>query len=387
MSLSKSLLHHYSQAQRALTKASNNNYSDKRKQDYQDSLFSLLKAISSQMTSASTLDESEIWEYKNELHFIFKSLEVLDSSILNLIPHETVYCLNKALNDWKVPSQDFIIVTSLINDVGGFSFDPYLAHNDILYSRIENKYKIKFEGRLVQINIPKALSRDYLISGFHYHELGHFIDSKFSITNAITQQLFADLGNKQITPYDFGILSHFLPLAQMNQQNVRRIFQICLNHIGEYFCDLFSAQYAGDSMAGHLHLITFGNGGGITHPATPLRNEVVSDFLGGRPNIILSRINTALSAILNKSIDVRFDAVDETDFYDFLPPIIGNDRQLHGIFSSGMKAWNSDWLEFETKMNLSSQPEAERIYNIVNNLIEKSIGNYMVQEKWNQNQS
>ncbi len=74
----------------------------------------------------SILSDSEILERKKVVDFIFKSVAFLDSSAYSTIPHEIVYCLECALKEWE-NTENYIIVTSLINDVSGFSFDTTLV--------------------------------------------------------------------------------------------------------------------------------------------------------------------------------------------------------------------------------------------------------------------
>lgn len=383
------LVHHFCQAQKALNKAQNNNYSDKQKQVYQNSLVSLLEEISIQLRTYDKSTPPQIEDLKNELDFIFKSLEFLDSSILNLIPYEIVTCLDKALSDWNPTNQKYIIVTSLINNITGFSFDPTLAQNEHLYNRIYIKYSIKFEGRLVQINIPKTLAKDYLISGVHYHELGHFVDSKFSITHSITNQLLEDIYFDRINAETLSALTQFLPAIKglLPKVDSRSRFLQCAYHIGEYFCDLFASQYVGDSFFSYLSYISLGHGTSMTHPEPSNRYKMVSNFLNKESNAVIQLINQALDAILEKQLEVKFEEVDTTDFYSFLPPVIANDKQLHGIFVAGNNVWARNWDLFRSEMKMTELPEPEQVYAIINNLIEKSIGNYIVSKKWSQVQT
>lgn len=335
------------------------------------------------------MSAQDIMDYRNEINFIFKSLEFLDSSVLNLIPYEVVSCLDKALAEWTPTGQRFIIVTSLINNNDNFGFDPSLAQNEVFYSYLASKYNIVFEGRLVQINIPKNLSRDYLISGIHYHELGHFVDSKFSISNSVTQVLFTNLVRQLIPTSHIPHLVRFLPAIGwiLQGNNPAEVFETCQKHIAEYLCDLFAAQYVGDCSANHLNYLTAGQGASYTHPITPLRLEVVNDFLSVRRNVIIDLLNMALNQIVNKQLEIRFEQVNSADFLEFLPPVIENDRQLHGIFAAGNQVWRSDWGAFGTKLDIENSLQSEKMYSIINNLIEKSIGNYIVVEKWNQMQA
>ena len=167
---------HLTQAGKSLHRAKNNNYSDNEKQRYQENLTILHSKVAEIVNEQVVATNDFCFEHKRTLDFIYKSLEFLDSSTLNLIPYETVEGLKLALKDWIQDGEKYVIVTSLVNGVFDFSFDQTLVEVDAQYEEFKQKYDIAFNCRLIQINIPKALSRDYLASVVHYHELGHFID-------------------------------------------------------------------------------------------------------------------------------------------------------------------------------------------------------------------
>jgi len=245
---------HISQAEQSLYRASNNCYSDQHKQEYQYKLQTLFKAFTDDVASSTTITNSQIYDkYKSVLDFIFKSLEFLYSSTLNQIPYEIVECLNYAMNDWLDPTDSYIIVTSLINSAEDFSFDPSLAFNDALYADLKTRYKIDFTYRLVQINLPRAISRDYLSAVVLYHELGHFIDMKYSLMESLTRVMLDKLTNNYFKGEDLIQLMQYFPRLQNFVGNAISIpsnhqeYDITRYHLREYFCDLFAAQYIGKS--------------------------------------------------------------------------------------------------------------------------------------------
>lgn len=81
-------------------------------------------------------------------------------------------------------------------------------------------------------------------------------------------------------------------------------------------------------------------------------------------------------------MQVRFEKIENKykDFYDYIPPIIETDAQLHGLFIAGWDIW------LNHKDNFSEEKHS-KIYAYLNNLIEKSISNYMITSKWNNNVS
>lgn len=380
---------HLAQAELALEKAENNSYSDKHKEEYHKKLSALYKAVRSEVDSKTSLTEADIYAlYKRHIDFIFKSLEFLDSSTLNQIPYEIIECLDYAMKDWLDSGNEPIIVTSLINDVSGFSFDPSLAYNDALYDEIKTKYAIEFSRRLVQINLPRALSRDYLASVVLYHELGHFVDMRFVFTESLTRDLLNNLTDGKTDAATLGGILFYFPFLKphVNSKKIipsqNQLFLVTAAHLAEYFCDLFASQYIGDSSNFYLQYITE-NTSFLTasHPSTINRVKVVNDFLTNADNVIVTLLNNAISKIKKMTLLVRSEEVKEDDFYNLIPTNINNVKQLHGLFNTGWKIWLYSQDRLSKSLN-NKFPNPMRLYTLINNLIEKSIGNYITIDKW-----
>lgn len=380
---------HLAQAELALDKASNNAYSDKHKEEYQENLTKLFSAVMTEVSSKTSLTENDIYAlYKRHIDFIFKSLEFLDSSTLNQIPYEIVECLNHAMNEWLGSGNDHIIVTSLINDIGGFSFDPSLAYSDPLYNEIKTKYGIEFPRRLVQINLPRALARDYLASVVLYHELGHFVDMRFKFTESLTRELLNEITQGKITDPDLGNILTYLPFLKQHVNSGKtvpsnsQLFSVTSNHLAEYFCDLFASQYVSDSSNFYLQYITENTlFFSPSHPSTVNRVQIVNDFLYGNVNVIITIINNAISKINGSSLITRHEKVSGEDFLNLLPVNIENVKQLHGLFNTGWNIWLKEHERLEKSLN-DQYKNPVRLYAVINNLIEKSIGNYITLNKW-----
>ena len=117
-----------------------------------------------------------------------------------------------------------------------------------------------------------------------------------------------------------------------------------------------------------------------THPATSDRIELIEDFLEEKQNSIFDQINSATVQSTGKELKIRYDEVSSYDFFNFLPPVLNNDRELHGIFETGWNIW------MEEKEKFDSIP-TYKVYTYLNNLIEKSISNYMVKSAWKENKT
>ena len=334
---------HLSQLQKSIEKSKTNKYADSRKRDYHDNVLKLSEELNKIDFSGFPIDHLVLT--KKIIDFCFVSVEFLDNSTLVNIPHEIVYCLEKALSEWDDTNQ-YIIVTSLHNDLNCFSFNGYLSLNETFYDIIEALFSISFNHRLIQINLPKYLSQDYLANVVLYHELGHFVDMRYKITER---------------------LSNALNLTVVQQE-----------HYGEFFSDVFAAQYIGEASNSYLNYIAYNFPDSSTHPSTNSRIEMVRHFLRCDNDKVLDALKTATQLITKKELRNRRKVITDVDFRSFIPTIITNEEELHSIFEVGWGLWLSKVAEFELK-NISKFEK----YQILNNLIEKSISNYMILEKWN----
>jgi hypothetical protein len=385
---------HLAQAELALEKARNNAYSDSHKEEYQKKLTDLFNAVYVEVGNKNSLTDIDIFAlYKRHIDFIFKSLEFLDSSTLNQIPYEIVECLNHAMQDWLGSNDEYIIVTSLINDMGGFSFDPSLIYNEALYDEIKAKYAIGFPRKLVQINLPRALARDYLSSVVLYHELGHFVDLKFKFTESLTREFLNDITEGRLDKVKFSsfltyfpyLNTHFGIKKQVSSQS--QLFQVTNSHFAEYFCDLFASQYIADSSSFYLQYITENEKYySVSHPSTVNRVQVVNDFLTNTSSVVVDIINQAVLKVTGLSLAIRSEKVNANDFFNLVPVEIQNTAQLHGILNMGWNVWLFQQGQLAKSLN-DQFKNPLRLYTVVCNLIEKSIGNFITVNKWNKARS
>lgn len=340
------------QLEEAFSKSRSNIYSDKKKETHFLELSRLFKAI--KKSDYKSFEIVEIDSHYQILTYIFKCLEFLDNSTLNVIPYEILSCLEVALDDWIV-QDNFIIVTSLANRSTDFYFEGESSEffknlNDIILK----KYHLKITNRLIKIVLPKVLSRDYLAIVVLYHELGHFIDTELHISEKI---IYNKHGYKSI--YSETELKEY-------------------NHFMEYFADLFAAQYINNASNLYLNYIAYNNPDCHTHPSTIKRIEMVDYFLLGGNVSEIQIINQALLDSGCEQFKIRHIEinVNKSDFLNLIPQKIKNNSELHYIFKLGWDFWNTSDSNFLKKFNPRQK------YHVINNLIEKSISNYTVKQKW-----
>ncbi|MBT9392964.1 hypothetical protein KLP40_07305 [Hymenobacter sp. NST-14] len=375
----------FAQLSKSWAKSKFNNYADQKKQEHIKQLSELYEKLKQE--DFSQLDIDDITQRSYIIDFFFKNLEFLENSTLNLIPFEIVECLRYALHDWLDAPDSYIIVTSLVNNLMSYSFDPMLAI-DFYYPIVKTVYGLEFTHRLIQINIPRFLVRDYLASVALYHELGHFVDNFHEITFRIAGHMAAGLNNQTVINDDLADVLKFFPFIQQPTGSYEYItqnnFARFKSHIAEYFCDIFASQYIDNSLNDYLLYITKNQDKpGPNHPATTHRVEMSNSFLSGNhDSYVLKTIINATQIITNRSISTKYTKFKEDDLINLLPADISEPSQLHYLFTTGWKIWKTDFPNISTQNNIVTPLEDEKVYDVVNNLIEKSIGNYIVHTSW-----
>ncbi len=343
---------YFSKLENLIENLRGNQYSNERLNKYQENLFNLFEVLKNRIDSDSFLSckNDELISLNKILQFVHSSIIYLDDSTLNQIPYETVHCLEQALSDWT--DEEYIIVTSL--QYNTYFFHGLLAFWDEIYQLIKFNFNIEFESKLIQISIPKYDVNDYLLNIVLYHELGHFIERKYKIANRIIRVEF----------------NHLDDIAKIKKYH----------HYSEYFADVFAAQYINSSLVNSLDYLAPGAQESTSHPSNEDRKKVINDFIKGNKNEVLDNLKKATEAITNVKLRKRFKQIKYDDFYEIIPTDITEVKELHALYVAGWDIWLNYRNKFEN-MSLNKQ------YKILNNLIEKSISNYMVSEQWNKNVS
>ena len=126
------------QLEESFSRSRSNIYSDNKKEIHFKELFNLFTSIKE--SNYVSFSETEVNLHFQILNYIFKGLEYLDNSTLNVIPYEIVSCLQVALDDW-IKSDDFIIVTSLSNRNSEFLFE---SDNSEIFNNLNNDINIRY---------------------------------------------------------------------------------------------------------------------------------------------------------------------------------------------------------------------------------------------------
>jgi hypothetical protein len=346
---------HLAQAEAVLEISQSLKFSDPRKRKHLEQLqelFYKIKGIEYAKFSESELNSTrECIDY-----FILWDLEFLIQSSDNTrVPSQLLYCIEQALFEWLGKSEQYIIVTSLSKKFGSYSFqsisDSKLA---ILEPFIEKYFGIKFEHKLILINMPKPLVGDYLANVVLFHEIGHFIDRK----NQIVQRIFD-------TEPQFKNLSN-------GSEKEKRQFSIIRRYYAEFFADLFAAQYIKNTCSDYLNYIAYKSPNSPTHPSTQDRILTVNNFINKIPSGTVSIIQAYTLSITGKSLEKRYEDISG-EFSEGVILKISTENQLYTLF---IKGWEC-WLNTSGKFPRQHDKGLLEGYKHLNSLIETSIQEFI----------
>lgn len=286
-------------------------------------------------------------------------MQFLKGSRSNDAPHEAQYVLSKALKEWI--NADALISSASLEHFG-FFLNPADLWSHI--ARALDKFDTKgYSPLLVRIGAPEAFKHRPIFCIPLFHELGHFVDHHYKISEL--SLLFAQPGP---------------PPANMHPAIWR---EANLNHRMEHFADLFSACYTSEGSKKSLLAIAPNHGASHTHPATTKRVEVIEHFLGGHQDPMVNLFQATLAARGLPSLSPRFKLPDlAVPFDDVLPCRFSEDAELYGVFSGG---WDYLYDQIATRAApwIDDGVDVHGIERTVNDLVEKSIRNFEIRERWN----
>lgn len=333
-------------------------YFDQRVVSYIDSLMRIIKKL---------LDPSVPLDDKIRRLFAFnvwQATEFIAGSAPRLQPYEMVYGLQRAIVEWlgnkTTESRQPLIVTNLIQEPNFY----FQGVRPIFYDTLA-ALGTPIEHEIIQIKLPELYRRKPLYSVALYHELGHYIDQHFSISENV-DVLFPSMA-----------LPGMSPAAALSADAKK----IRLYHLREYFADLFAACYCGTAIKQFLDGFALDLGASSpTHPEGYNRLQVIGALLDHTNHALIDAFNTALRARSQPNLGIRFSRphVDEC-FTDIRPVVLNSDAEVFGILDS---AW--DYLDRAAARNTSpwKKLDESEIERIINDLVEKSIRNRMMSEQW-----
>jgi len=297
---------------------------------------------------------------------VWCATEFIAGSAPRLQPYEMVYGLQIAVTEWFAVQKHGtvkppLIVTSLVQEPNFFFQSVSPAFETMLRDHLGSS----IEYEIVQIKLPDVYRQKPLYSVALYHELGHFVDLRFSISENI-DVLFPGLA----------LPSMSAPSGTLSQAEKL----IRLRHLREYFADLFAACYCGFSIKRFLEGFAAHSGPSPSHPATYDRIQAIHGLLTGTRHSLVDAFNTALTARAQPLLQPRFTRPALESCFDAIRPVpIRSHAEVHGVLEG---AW--DYLDraVERKKEPWKSLEETDIERVINDLVEKSVRNHMILEQW-----
>lgn len=273
----------------------------------------------------------------------------LQGSTTKESPYEIEYCLRSAISDW-LPGEH--LLTTALTEERDFHLnygDPW----DYVATTITGFTQIP-DSRLIFVGVPRLYKYLPLFCSALFHELGHFVDLTYGLTQA-TMLLY--------------------PAPKPSLQEVLE------QHRREYFADIFAASYVGRAISESLMSISPSAKMSFSHPATDTRLQFIETFLTGEAHEEIDMWRDVLSRLQLPSLVPRFELPEIQPAFDDIRPVsINGNAELFGLFPAG---WS-----YMTNAVHGSGPEWVRgaspieVVRIVNDLTEKSIRNASIRKLW-----
>lgn len=294
---------------------------------------------------------------------VWSSYNHLSGTTTKNIPYEMEYLLRKSMSHWV--GSDFIVTTAFTDNNGSFYCwnVNVLSEIDQLIPGLNFKAKDLF---IVQIAMPAFYTKVPIYIAPMYHEAGHFVDNLHSISlNALYRSTF---NNSLLSALN--LPPSFVSLTPQQQEFLVE------RHFSEYFCDIFAASFIGNAISKFLNHIAPNEPDSLTHPATSKRVANVDAFLNGVTTPITQEFDEILRGLGLAPLSVRHSLPDiSTAMNNVETYPIKNDEEAHGIIMSY-------WSHLEYYFSSGNLKEFESYFEVLNDLIVKSIRNYNIKEKW-----
>jgi hypothetical protein len=329
-------------------------YFDRRVIDYLDSLRSVIAALLKRDTVVPDLLRDfltrEIW----------RGVQFLAGSAMRLQPFESVYGLRAAARDWI--KHDVLIITALTQEQNFYFSGIHPRFNEITRDLLG----ITIEEDVVQVALPDVYRHKPLFSVALYHEFGHFIDSRFQLSTNV-ELLLPDLVLPSLSAPPPGWTNDLFLSA-------RRY------HLREYFADLFAASYTGGAIKRFLDDFAANADVSPSHPKTYDRAAIIESLLNGTSHRVIEAFRQALTARRCPDLTAQYTRPNvDTAFAALRTAPLGSIREVHGVLESGWEYLHRAADRADEVWKHIDDGDAERI---VNDLVAKSIRNWMIREQW-----
>ncbi len=322
---------------------------------FKEFLAQTINAIEHVLESQTSYPETVIRQFEAKLWGV---RQFLIGSKTTDAPHETQFVLTKVLKKW-------IDKEALISSASLEQFDFFLDPEDMwdFIKKSLTEFETEDYGPLlVRIGSPEPYKHRPVFCTPLFHELGHFIDFQFKIS-------------------EYTLLTN--PIGkEPNGFSAKDWYHLNLSHRREYFADLFSACYVGKAGLDTLNIIAPNNPDSFTHPATIKRVKLIADFIDNKPNPIIGLFQDALIQRKIAPLKSQYKTPNIVDsFDDALTYQIQDEHELYGIYEAST-TYLHDQLTNRTAKWIDDTATDYTIEKTINDLTEKSIRNFEIKERW-----
>ena len=350
-------------------RARNNKYSNPKFEAFHNFFKAFYEKIKNE--NVASLTETQKICLKKAMSYFQERVNCLSNNTATNAPYEVVESIKLAAKTWVPDIDNYVILTRY----GDYSFS-YHMEEDAILTYIENDYSIHFDYKTVLLAIPQHYYRDYLNNVVLYHEIGHFVDT----INRITDIAVNDTINHIITKRNLDEILQVFPFLS----NKDIPYQYFLDHhFKEYFADIFAASFIGRNINKYLKYLSYPKTEtedySPTHPSNKLRFKMIDEFLQGKNNYVIDMIQYILGKKGLPNLCKISSSINASDLYRLLPVKLSTDHDIHALYSLAWDVWDGDRSRFKSENNMSFDLQPTQLYTILNNLVEKSISNYLIE--------
>ena len=314
-------------------------YSDQRKNQFRQELVAISDNFMKYNFMGNPLQVIMIHQYFLKAMFMPWAM-ALDSRNAYTLSHEMRALLDNLCKLWVKDHDKYIFSAA----DGNFSCIRYASDWDVLMDNILQIYHIRPSYQLVMFNIPKHLHEDFLFVGSLYHEMGHFVEAYYDITERVLDRLKVRLGN----PSEEAVIrDEYFPIIKTTYEN-----GVCTNaaqredmlrkQLREYISDLFGTQYLGNHIGNHIEYVAAGfyDKYDDEHPSPNCRRKMEDAFLkDDRTNFVYADIFDEFAAS-NHPLQLRFVKPQDFSMLDKGEPMrVQNDDELHSLIWYGWEVY------------------------------------------------
>ena len=314
-------------------------FSDPRKTQFRHELVSICDNLMENDFMTFSSDDIENHHYLLSTLFMPWAM-ALDTRNAYTLSSEMRAILDSLNRIWVNSYNQFIFAA----EDGDFSCSSYNPGWDLLIDIISNLYGVNASYQLVVFNIPKHLHDDFLFVGSLYHEMGHFVEAYYNITDKVLERLKKRLNDPveeaQIREVYFPIIKTTYQDGKYTNVDLRD--SLIRNQLCEYISDLFGTQYLGKHIGNHIEYVASEHYDEYDkdHPSPNCRRMMAEAFMNDdRTNFVYADIFDVFAANI-EPLRIRFGIPRDHAALDKGEAIkVQDENELHSLIWYGWEVY------------------------------------------------